>query len=977
MKKLFFIILLLVPVINTMAQQAISGVITDELSGEPLPGVNVTIKGTTIGTITDIDGNYRIEAKETDTLSFNYLGYLSENLAVGLNTVLDLSLTVNVFSLDELVVVGYGTMQKENITGAVSIVKVEELEDRPNNQIGSLINGRAAGVQVLSNSGKPSQGFNIRIRGTNSINASSEPLYVVDGVPTTDTRSINPSDIESLTVLKDASSAAIYGAQGANGVVLITTKRGKEGKPQFNFDTYFGISSVWKTLKVLNSEQYRDLMTEMGLSTDWGLYDKNTDWQDEVFQQGFSQNYQLSLSGKANETNYYISGGWIAQKGAVRSSEMKRGNFKVNLDQKVNKWLSIGTRVAYTNYFDVDVNDNSSVGTGGVLTGALFTPPVIGVFNEDKTYTSNPFQNWENPLARTDAEQRSYQKDRLLGNVFAEIELLKGLVFKSNYGLDIQHGNFDSFLDPYTTSFGRSKNGISKNFVDKSNYSIIDNTLRYDKDIKQHRISFLAGSVIQHTLWENTQVEAHNFSGDKIKTPNAGSEKMLATGFKSEKANASFIGRINYDYQDKYLFTSNFRADGSSNFGPLERWGYFPSFSAGWRISKESFMENLDVLSDLKIRAGWGINGKDDIGVYAYYGKVGSGANYPIGSVTMPGTFPATIQNNSLKWEETAQSNIGIDASFYNYRVRMSVDAYLKKTTDLLYNAPLPLTTGYGSAYQNVGDLENKGVEFSINTKNLEEFNDFDWTTSFNITFNKNELVRLVGLETPIGDIAGRGSSGLLFEGLPLGTLYGYEWGGVDPATGQAFYVDANGESTFTPNPDTDRKVIGDANPNFYFGLGNTFSYKGLSLTIFLMGMQGNDMLNATRIEGEAMTTPANQLHAVTNRWRKPGDETDIPAASFSVTDNSRVSTRFVEDASFIRLKTVNLVYQIPNKMLENFKIQGAKVYLTGENLLTFTKYSGYDPEVNAFGGSNTVRGIDYGTYPITRNVIVGLNVTF
>lgn len=955
------------------AQQLITGVVTDGITNEVLPGVTIMVGNTGEGTISDVDGEFSVNVQASDELSFSYIGYVTQKVMAADNSTLNIQLLPDVENLGELVVVGYGSMKKEDITGSVALVRAEDMKDRPNNQIGSLIQGKAAGVQVLTNSGKPSEGFNIRVRGTNSINASSEPLYVVDGVPTTDTRSINPSDIESLTVLKDASSAAIYGAQGANGVVLITTKKGS-GKATLNLDAYVGASNVWKTIPVLNSEQYRDLMTEMGQSTDWDLYSYNTDWQDKIFQTGLSQNYQLSVSGQSDKTNYYVSGGWTQQKGAVRSSEMERANFKVNLDQEVNKWLKLGTRVAYTRYSDVDVNDNSGVGSGGVLIGSLLTPPNIDVFNPDGTYTSNPFQNWENPLARTDAEIRGYNQDRLLGNAFAEIQLHKDLMFKSNLGIDVQYGIYDSFLDPFLTSYGRAMKGIGINNTNKSFYYIFDNTLNYNKEIGKHKIGGLVGAVAQKYKWENSAIETHNFSGDGIHTPNAGSEMIVSTADKSEKANASFIARANYDFSGKYLFTANFRADGSSNFGPEERWGFFPSFSGGWRISEEGFLEDASFISDLKLRAGWGIVGNDQIGQYAYFGKVGSGANYPIGGAAQPGTYPSSIQNNALRWEESQQTNIGVDFNIFSNRLRFVADAYVKNTKDLLLDAPLPTSTGYSSAVQNIGQLRNKGVEFSVSSDNLQ--GELKWTTDFNISFNKNEVVDLVGQELFKGGIAGRGDAALVREGLPLGTLFGYVWGGVDPTTGNAYYIAADGTSTFTPDPDTDRTIIGDANPDFFYGFNNTFTYKSFSVGIFFEGMQGNDILNATRIDGEAMSSAANQLQEVASRWRQPGDVTDIPKASWGSTDNSRISTRFIEDASYLRLKSLNVSYNLPDNWVNRIQLQGVRVYVTGENLLTFTKYSGYDPEVNNFGASNTERGIDYGTYPQTRNIIFGVNVT-
>ncbi|WP_438968516.1 SusC/RagA family TonB-linked outer membrane protein [Nonlabens sp.] len=959
------------------AQTTITGTVTDS-DGSPFLGVTVYVEAVELGTSTDINGTYSLTGSfgASHIISFSYLGYKTQNVTIDGKTVINIQLQEDLESLNEVVVIGYGSQLKKDITGAVSTIDGESFESRPNVQVGSLIQGQSPGVQVLSNSGKPSEGFSIRVRGTNSINAGSEPLYVVDGVPTTDTRSINPTDIDTITILKDASSTAIYGAQGANGVVLITTKRGTTSKPQVTFDVYTGTSQVWNTLEVLNGEQYRDLMTELGLSTDWDSFNSRTDWQNEIFQNGFSQNYQMSVSGRSEKTNYFISAGYTGQEGAVRSAELQRSNFKINLDQDINDWLTVGTRIAYTQYRDVDVNDNNNVNQGGVLLGALTTPSIIGVFNEDGMFASNPFQNWENPLASTDGLEREFNSRRFLGNLYLEAEFLDHFKYRVNYGIDNNNGVFDSFLDPFRTGFGVAIGGQSINNTNKNSYYIIENTLSFKKVIDKHSIEGLVGSINQKFTFENSAIQTRNFASASVTTPNGGSELFLATADKSERANSSFLSRVNYSYEDKYLLTVNFRADGSSAFGPNERWGYFPSFSVGWRMSNEKFLSTSSFLNDLKVRAGWGVVGNDQIANYAYLGRIGAGANYPFGGSVQPGTFPASIENLDLKWEESEQINIGIDASIFNDRIQVTAEAYQKNTNDLLLNAPLPTSTGFSSAIQNIGSLQNRGFEFSINSLNFQDDN-FKWVSNFNISFNENEVIDLVGQEILQGGIAGgRGEASIVREGEPLGSLYGYLFGGVDPATGNAFYIDRNGESTFTPSAE-DRTIIGDANPDFFYGFTNTFSYKGLGLSIFIQGSQGNDILNATRIETEGLLDPKNQSIAVLNRWRQPGDITNIPRATFGNSDNSRVSTRFIEDGSYLRFKAVTFSYDFAGKLLERLRLSNLKFYATGENLFTITNYSGFDPEVNAFGGSNTIRGIDFGTYPQTRNLIIGLSAKF
>ncbi len=971
--KLVLLCVLLTKVADLDAQSSIvTGTVTSS-SGEPLPGVTVFLKGTATATATDAYGKYTMDAKG-ETLVFTFVGLKSQEVAVDGRTSIDVVMQEDVQALDEIVVVGYGTQQKKDITGAIGIVSAKAFESRPNTQFGNLIQGKVAGVQVISPSGKPSQGFSMRIRGTGSINGNSEPLYVVDGTISADTRSLNPGDIENITILKDASSTAIYGALGANGVVLITTKKGTSATPKIDFSAYSGFSSVWKKIKVLNSEQYRDLMTEMGQSTDWSKYTQNTDWQNEIFQNGRSQNYQVALSGKNNGTAYYISGAWTEQIGAVRSSEMQRTSFKINLEHKVSNKLTVGTNLSYIRYNDVDVADNLSVNSGGIILGVLSTPQNIGVYNANGTFTSNPLQNWENPYSTTDGSQRGYSNQRLLGNAYAELSLLRDLKFKSNIGVDYQAGIYDYFLDPFRTTFGRANMGIGRNNTDTRNYYTTDNTLTYKKDINDHHITALVGWVTQNFKWENSSIQRTGYSGSSVTTTNAGSVITSASNDKSEKSTTAFISRINYDYADKYLLTANFRNDGSSSFGPNKRFGKFPSISVGWRISNESFFENVNAIDDLKIRAGWGVSG-NDLRPYAYLGEVSPGANYPINGVILPGNYPSSIQNNDLKWETTEQTNVGLDISFANSRIDISADAYIKNTSGVLLDVPLPRSTGFNSGTQNAGKIQNKGIELQITTHNVHTDN-VQWTTDFNITFNRNKVIYILGTQLTAGDIPSRGQVSYSIEDKPLGLFYGYVSGGVDPQTGDIYYLSQEGNSTFTPTAD-DIRIIGNPNPDFIYGMTNSISYKNLSLNIFLQGSQGNDVFNATRVETEGMSDPKNQSAVVVNRWRNPGDVTDIPKSSWASTNNSRISTRFVENGSYLRVKALTLSYNLPSTLLSKVKIKNLKIYATGENLFTFTKYSGFDPEVTAIFNGIMAPGVDFGTYPQVRNLIFGLNLTF
>ena len=953
----------------------VKGTVVDDATGITLPGVNILVKGKQANASTDMDGNFVIKADAGDVLVFSYIGYGTKEVPVIDNRTIEVRMAEDATLLNEVVVVGYGSQDKKDITGAVATIDGEKFQNRVNNQVSSLIQGQAAGVQVISNSGKPGGGFSVRVRGTSSIAGGSDPIYVIDGVVTSDTRSLNPADIESMSILKDASAAAIYGSQGSNGVVIITTKQGKSEKPVITYDTYVGFQSVWKKLDVLNAAQYRDLMEEMGRTTNWDLYTADTNWQDEVFQTGFSNSHQISVSGKSNKTSYYMSGGVVSQEGAVRSAEMKRKTFKVNLSQEVTDWLKVGTNFNYVDYNDVDVTDNSAVNQGGVILGVLTTPQNIGIYNENGTFTSNPFQDWENPISSTDAAQRGYRNQRVFGNVYTEINFLKGLKFRSALGIDFSNAKSDYFLNPYTTSYGRAMKGISRYQTWLNNYYNFENTLTYTLDVKKHHFEALAGTVYQKWRAENSSIETRNFAGDAISTPNGGSQIVTATADKTEQVNSSVISRVNYGFDDKYLLTANFRADGSTKFGPNQKWGYFPSFSAGWRISNEQFFSNVKAVNDLKLRVGWGLVGNDTgIANYAWYGTVVPGSNYPIGGAAQPGNYPGRIQNEDLKWEASEQLNIGIDLALFNNRIRFTADYYKKNSNDLLLYVPIPRSTGFDTALMNAGEIENKGFEFAVSSVNMD--GEFRWTTDLNISFNRNKITSLVGETVSTGGVAGRGDAVRLQEGQPVGTFYGYEWGGVDPDTGNVYYIGADGEATFNPTDD-DRKIIGNPNPDFIYGVTNNLSYKNFNLNIFFQGSQGNDIFNATRIETESMINSKNQTTAVLDRWQQPGDVTDIPRVS---TDgsiaNSRISTRYIEDGSYLRLKAITLSYNFTKNVTDKIGLSNLSIYTTGENLFTITNYKGFDPEVNFAGNSTQVYGIDYGTYPQTRNIIFGIRAS-
>ena len=964
-------------------QEVVKGKVSDE-KGIALPGVSIKVKGTDLSAMTNTEGSFVINAKAGDVLVLSYIGFHTQEVTVTAAGNLVIVLKEAIGVLDQVVVVGYGTQKRKNITGSVSVISSKEMEDRPSTQFGSALEGKAAGVQVIRSSGQPQAGFSIRIRGTSTITSGSEPLYIVDGVPTASISEINPTDIESLSILKDAASAAIYGSSGANGVVLISTKRGKDQKTEVNFDVYTGYSTLWKKAELLNAAQYKDLMTEMGQSLDLTVYKEDTDWQKQLFRTANMQKYQASVTGGNQNTGFYVSGAYVKQDGVVISNTVNRANFKINLDHKINKMFKVGTSISYNRWFDVDVSENSRNGT---IMNAILGSPVIGVWDPTgKMYTTDPFRNdLDNPVGLATGTSHDWTNHRFNGNVYAEVNILPELKFKSMFGFEKYNGIYNYYADPYKTVSGRGFKGQAELLENSNQYWISENTVDYTKNFNQHHFSALAGFVTSKTESSASDIMTRNFANPTIVTVNGGSIIDKATGSQSALSTVSFISRLGYEYADRYLLTANFRADASSVFGPDNRWGYFPSFSGGWRISKEDFFRNVRVVNELKLRASWGMVGNNQISPYSYLGTVAPSGAYVIGGNVVAGYLPVTLDNPALKWETTKQTDIGLDLGLFNSRILFTADYYFKKTVGLLLQSPVPASSGYTSALKNIGDLENKGLEFELTTKNLT--GKLEWNSSFNIGFNRNKILNIAGGKIYDGAIAGRANSSIAEAGLSLGTFYGYLANGVDPETGNMIYKMANPEDGLQTS---DQQVIGNATPKYTFGFSNYFKYKQWSLSVFLQGVQGNDILNATRIYSEGMWEPRNQSAVVLNRWTTPGQQTSIPRQDLTNTTtsmanyNSLISSRFIEKGSYVRLKSLSLAYNLPQQLLDRIKVKRLKIYVTGENLFTITKYSGLDPEVSAFGGAasgsqsnNIAPGVDFGTYPQTRDLIFGLNITF
>ncbi|MCB0505779.1 MAG: TonB-dependent receptor [Cyclobacteriaceae bacterium] len=974
----YLLICLMALSVGAFAQgHKVSGTVKDT-DGNGLPGVNVFVKNTTSGTSTDMDGNFTLNTNGSDILVFSFIGYQTQEILVGNQSVLDVVLSDDVTQLEEIVVIGYGSQSKKDVSSSLSVVDESAIKDRPLVSAAAALQGQAAGVQVVQPSGKPGGDINVRVRGATSVSLRNDPLYVVDGVPMTDIKGINPQDITSLTVMKDAASTAIYGIRGSNGVVLITTKNGESGKPTLQVGAYGGFSKLRKLIETLNTKQYRDLMEDMGENYDptWTNY---TDWNDKVFGTGYIQNYQLSFSGGTDKSHYLISANYLNNKGLVAPAQYGRSSVRVNFDTQLMKWLKVGTSVNIISSKTEDTPDNLSSGRGGVIMSTLNTPPFLSVYNSDGSgeFDSNPFQpSWDNPYAYMYGPDQLSVDNRLVANFNGEATIVKGLTYKTHFAMDANTHQWDYYLDPFRTNYGRANNGIGQ--ADKSLFYTwtFENTLTYTKEIGKHDFTVLGGTGAIKYKYNNSYIYGYDFPEDtSIKTLNAANVISNASTSIDEWALLSYFGRVLYNYDSKYLLTASLRRDGSSKLA--NKWETFPSFSAGWRISSEPFMQNVEVVDDLKLRVGWGKTGNQD-GLpnnYLAYGQNRYSRRTPTDPLSGPTVYQYSIGNPNLRWEVTTQTNIGLDISFLKARLNLTIDAYLKTTNDLILDVDLPDAVGdVSNILTNGGSIENRGMEFSISSVNIDK--EFKWNTNFNISFNRNKVLDLV--YTPIsyyGSIYSNNTEVSLFKaGEPLGLFYGYIADGVDPATGDMIYRDLNDNGEYDAG---DRTVIGDPNPKFIGGITNTLTYKNWNLNIFFQGSYGNDIFNATRIDLEGMFDSKNQSVAVLNRWTPENTITDIPAATKGEVYNVQNSTRFVEDGSYLRLKAVTLTYNVNLDLLKKVGIKKLSIYSTGENLLTFTKYSGFDPEVNAFGNSPLELGIDYGTYPQAVTVIFGVNVEF
>ncbi|NJB82153.1 TonB-dependent receptor [Wenyingzhuangia aestuarii] len=987
----------------TQQQFVVKGMVSDEF-GMPIPGANVVVKGTTKGTITDFDGNYTLSVtNKTATLVFSYVGYKEKELPLNGKTTANVVLEQDVSELDAVVMVGYGTVKKSDVTGALSSIDTEQISKTQTTSIAQAIQGRAAGVTVSKSTGSPGATPTVRIRGTGTIN-NSDPLYVVDGVPINDISSINMEDAQSIEVLKDASATAIYGSRGANGVILITTKSGKKGTPTISYRMYAGVENKINNVDVLNAEQWATLYNEAkvndGQPIDASLANPSSltsyNWKDAVYRSGFMQNHQLSVSGGSDKSTYYISFGYINQNGIVKNSDYKRTNFRVNNTYQIKPKIKIGHNLQYANAEKTTVPEYSGNAWPRAAFAGYVVDPVTPIYNTDGTFGVTSYSSAINPLGLVQYGQSPQIRESFFGNVFLEATIIKGLTFKSNYGLQINNTMVDNFQPSYFVSPTYLSN-VSTYRLNRSEnrVMILSNTLNYNTTFnKKHTINALLGQEIQELNSNNVNTQRNGIP-ESVANPTLGSGDVStasADGTISKSKLLSFFGRLNYNYDDRYLVTGTYRFDGSSRFGSNNKWAQFPSLALAWNIHKENFYD-VDVINQLKFRAGWGETGNQNIPNTATYNTLNIGTNYLYGSDqgTALGVAPLQPGNPNLKWETTKTTNIGVDMALLNNAITFTAEYFVKNTSNMLMATPILTNAGYAqSPYTNAGDIENKGFEFSANYKKI--INDFSFNIGGNISFIKNKVIKLAdeGSIIQTGDGSGFKNIARTEAGQPLASFYGYVMDGIyqnqdevdngptflNSQPGDVRYKDLNDDGIID---DKDKTNIGSPFPEFTYGINIDMNYKQFDFTAFFQGSQGNKIFNASAyyLEGDLGT---NLRTSMLDRWTGEETSNSVPRVTFANNGvNTALSSRFVRDGSYVRLKNVQLGYTVPNNVLNKVFINKLRVYVAGQNLVTFTKYDGLDPEVGIDSSQNNPLdiGIDRGRYPSVRTVSLGLDINF
>lgn len=1004
--------------------------ISGKVSGDdgPIPGASVVIKGTTIGTSTDSDGNFKLTVPDNaTTLVISSIGYTSEEITIGNKSVINVQLVPDLKTLTETIVVGYGSQKKSDLTGSISSIKAEELTQLPTQRVDQALQGRAAGVLVLNTDGAPGGNTTIRVRGMNSINGGNNALIVIDGLQGGNLNSLNPNDIENIEVLKDASATAIYGSQGANGVILVTTKSGKKGKPVISYSYSLGVQNLRKKLDVMNAADFARTTNAYAATQNASgttpppifsdaqiqAFEKNggTDWQDVIYRTATLQNHQLSISGGTDNLKYLVSGGYLDQKGILVNSSYKRFSLRANVNTDITKWAHFGISWAGAKEEgnSPPFGDNSSTGIsflGNAVNVAPRWAATEPVYNADGSYSvHNPgygaYDTW-NPLASAVEPYIDNNTIRNTLNAYLEFDVLPGLKLRVTGGGIVRNINNRSYFNQKTKE-GKQNNGSG--FLSEELFTRFQNSniLTYDQTFNNvHHLTVTGVLEQQSEKLNGTQARATHFLVDQTGIFDlGGANTVVNSSSASERVINSYLGRINYAFHEKYLLTASYRADGSSVFGKNNKWGYFPSASVAWRLSEEPFIQNLGVFSELKLRASWGITGNQAISPYQTLARISSGSNYPYngGETTDLGFYIATAANPFLKWESTTQTDVGMDFALFSGRVTATVDYYQKTTKDLLLYRELPGYTGLANILDNIGSIQNKGIEVAIAGDPLT--GDLKWNTGFNISSNRNKVLDLgdndkIAYKTTPGGYGVNKNFMYLVKGEPFGQMYGYGYEGTwktsetDQAAnygqlpGDPRYTDVNQDGKIDTK---DIKVIGNAFPDFIFGWSNRMSYKGFELTFLLQGTKGNEVFNQGRIrlENPAEGTSTRLL----DRWTPQNQDTDIPAFTDQLTrQNANLTStlknggdqrlsRWVENGSYIRLKNVNLAYNFPRALIDKLRLSKLRAYVSAANLITVTKYTGYDPEVSSFNTNDAQIGVDFSNYPSAKTVTFGIDISF
>lgn len=992
--------------------RVITGRVVDKTDNQPLPGVSVKLNTRNIGTITNSKGEFSLTVPQNEkSLNFTYIGYLSQTINVNSNFI-EVKLAADLRELSEVVVTGYSTQERKFIAGSISTLKGDELKDVAGSGFNQLVQGKATGVQVSSNSGTPGGGITFRIRGNNSINASVEPLYVIDGIFVSSVNQIktglgnqaasnpladiNPSDIESLVILKDANATAIYGSLGANGVVIVTTKRGKlNTKAKINVSTYQGWSEAINKFKSVTGPETATLANEAVLNTakDQGK-DLSTvvlpfpnpeslatyDRVSGLFRTARTSSYEISAQGGSEKSTYYTGIGYLKQQSIVKPSNFERYTGRFNYDNNLTDKLKLGTSFNFSRTWrNVSGSDNNPT---GVINSAIFPRSYLPIYNADGTYAR--YGSFDNHLALIENLNNDAVGWRTIGNLFAEYTILPELKLRSSWSID-NNSMYENNYNNTLISAGIASNGSANSYESKNLGLINEQVLTYIKSFgadKKHNINALIGNTLNTNLSQGTSASGTGFATNAL-TSIADAAIRSGSSYRSENKLVSFFGKASYTYNNKYTLDGSLRADASSKFGKNKQWGYFPSGGFTWRAGQEEFISRLGVFDELKFRVSAGLSGNQNgIGDYAALGLWSAGYNY----LETAGTAPSQLANADLTWETTRQIDLGTEFSILKSRLSVTFDYYNKYTYDLLLNVPVPYRSGFASSLQNYGAVRNKGVELSINSVNVETKN-FSWTTSFNVSKNNNKIEKLAS------DIA-QGASGrnisILRKGYSVNSFQLYKQLYVDPQTGNAVYEDVNNDGKITS---ADRQIVGNALPKYTGGITNTLKYKDFDFNFFFYFQQGNKIMNMNDFFLVHGGTQSNIgfLPRQLERWQQPGDITDIPrlttfsgdpAVNGGSANNyggnvASLSTRYLEDGSFIRLKNVTLGYTIPALASAKLGISRARIYVTGSNLLTFTHYSGLDPEVSSQGNNQNTAGYDWATVPQPRTVQAGVSVTF